>query len=165
MVRSRRFLSIVAVGTAASLVGCYGIPHTSPYKATHRYYWDRKSFEYHPPINTWAEYPEMAERLREDIEREKKKTPDRTDVEDIGATILEQAGYRCITRKDLPDCKACQVCTRVEAGHADGQEMPQISGRRQAVGTITTMIYVGPGSDVRALSYWKRPPVQLKTSP
>jgi hypothetical protein len=164
MVGSKHSLSLLAVATAASLVGCYGIPSFPPYKAPRLYVWDRQTFNYRPPINTWAEYPEMAKSLREDIEQEKRKTSNQTNTEDIVVMILERAGYRCVSRKEPPSCKACQVCTNDEPGYANVEE-PQIDMRRQAMGTITTMVYVGPGSDIRALTYWKRLPVQLKKSP
>ncbi|MBN9488621.1 MAG: hypothetical protein J0H44_15395 [Alphaproteobacteria bacterium] len=166
MVGSKCFLSLLAVGTAASLVGCYGIPSFPPYKAPRHYVWDRQTFDYRPPINTWAEYPEMAESLRRDVEQEERKTAttNQTNTEDIVVTILERAGYRCVSRKEPSGCKTCQVCTNVEPGYANVEE-PQIDMRQQAMGTITTTVYVGPGSDVRALTYWKRPPVQLKKSP
>ena len=165
MVGSKRFLSILAVAMAASLVGCYGIPYFPPYKVTRDYVWNRQAFDYRLPINTWVDYPEMAESLRQDIERKKRETSDPIDAEDIVATLLERAGYRCVSRKEPPDCKTCQTCTRVETGYASAGELPQINGRRQAMGTITTTVYAGPGSDVRALTYWKRPPVHLETSP
>lgn len=163
MVGSKLFLSALAVATAAPLVGCYGIPYFPPYKAPRQYVWHRQTFDYRPPINTWAEYSGMAENLRQDIE--KNATSDQASPEDMGVTILERAGYRCTARKEPPGCKGCQVCTRGDTGYAAVEEMPAINGRRQAMGTITTMVYVGPGSKVRALTYWKRPPVHLQSSP
>jgi hypothetical protein len=106
----------------------------------------------------------MAKSLREDMEQERRKASNQTNTEDIVVTILERAGYRCVSRKGPPGGVAYQVCTNVEPGYANVEE-PQIDMRRQAMGTITTMVYVGPGSDVRALTYWKRPPVHLKTAP
>lgn len=165
MVGSKCFLSLLAVATAASLVGCYGIPSFPPYKVTRDYVWNRQAFDYRLPINTWVEDPEMAESLRQDIERKKREASDQPNAEDIIVALLERAGYRCISRKEPPGCATCQTCARIDTGYASTGELPQINGRRQAIGTITTMVYVGPGSGVRALTYWKRPPVRLQSSP
>ncbi|MBS0219956.1 MAG: hypothetical protein JSR91_04360 [Proteobacteria bacterium] len=161
MVRSKRLLSILAAAAAANLVGCYPL---RPYEISHSYSWNRQTFDYRPPINTWAEDPRMAQSLKMTVERRRSKTPDQSDA-DIVASILEDSGFRCVSRREPPGCRECQTCGKVETGYASSAEMPEVDGRRQAMGKIETMVYVGPGSAVRVLTYWKRPPVQLQSSP
>lgn len=161
MDKSKRLLSILIVGAATNLVGCYS-PRS--YEISHSYSWNRQTFDYRPPINTWAEDPEMAQSLKRTAERRRSEKPDQSAV-DIVASILEAAGYRCVWRREPPGCRDCQTCGKVETGYASSAEMPEINGRRQVMGKIETMVYVGPGSEVRVLTYWKRPPVQLQSSP
>jgi len=163
MVGPKRFLSILAVATAASLVGCY-IPIPRAYENWHSYSWNRQTFDYRPPINTWAEDSRMAQSLKSTVERRQSEKPDQS-AADILVPILEDGSFHCVRRREPPGCQDCQTCGKVERGYASSAEMPEVNGRRQVMGTIETKVYIGPGSDVRVLTYWKRPPVQLQSSP
>lgn len=166
----KRF-AVMATGLATILVGCT-FPHRGIFYGTTfftydlpHYVWDRKHFDYYLPLNTWVDDSVRVHTLEANIKHVKAKDSDKRSTADIAVDILQRVGYRCVVPKEPPDCAECRTCTLTGPGEADSQEMPRIDGRLQVLGTMTSVVYVGPGSDVRAFTNWQRPPVHLETSP
>ena len=91
-------------------------------------------YHYTLPANTWIDNSRMASYLHEIIERN-------------GRQQLGYSGYDC-SPQPVANCLDCFLCTEQIRGVKNGECKPE--------GDLFIRAYVGPGSTVRAQTYWKK---------
>jgi hypothetical protein len=91
--------------------------------------------EYREASNTWIDNPKMAAVLMGHLER-------------LGRNgLVIRYGFNCSPKADK-DCPDCQVCTLSLAGVIAYDCKPD--------GDLFIKAEVGPGTNVRAMTYWRR---------
>jgi hypothetical protein len=121
---------------ATTITGCfYYIPRCSNVEIL----WSGVPFARGPhhedlPANRWIENVRAAEYVHNVLEKK-------------GRVGLSRAGYDC-SPQPLEDCPECFVCTRAIVGASNTECKPD--------GDLFIRAYVGPGTNVRAMTYWKK---------
>lgn len=91
--------------------------------------------DYQEPANTWIDSARMAGFLRDLIEKKGRQA------------LVSDRGFRC-SPGPAADCADCLVCSRtvrnVRNHHC------------QREGDMFIVAYVGPGTNVRAMTYWRK---------
>lgn len=145
-----RFGSIVgALSIAAGLSGCGVCPEPDRLTVV-------SALQYHPrsivgpdgkltqvqmvPFDAWADNPRVAAFLHKVLEQEGK------------SALVSSYGFQC-QALPTPDCPDCSSCRRT---------MPRVRDNLYSIvgcindGVMQFQVNVGPGSDVRAMTYWRR---------
>lgn len=92
------------------------------------------------PFDAWVDNPKVAAFLHKVVEQEGK------------ATLVSSYGFQC-KAAPTPDCPDCSSCTRT---------MPRVRDNLYGLvgclndGVMRFQVNVGPGSSVRAMTYWRR---------
>lgn len=89
---------------------------------------------YDQPANVWVESPRATNYLHRLIEKK-------------GRQMLDRQDYEC-SPQPVSDCPDCLVCTRTVRGAKDSKCEPE--------GDLFIRAYIGPGSNVRAMTYWRK---------
>lgn len=91
--------------------------------------------DYVEPANTWIDSATMADFLRDLIEKKGRQA------------LVAERGFQC-SPQPAAECSDCLVCSRtvrnVRNHHCENQ------------GDMFIEAYVGPGANVRAMTYWRR---------
>lgn len=101
---------------------------------------DRRNYDqpvkrhYDQPANVWIESPRATNYLHRLIEKK-------------GRQMLDRQDYECST-PPVSDCPDCLVCIRTVRGANDINCKPE--------GDLFIRAYIGPGSNVRAMTYWRK---------
>jgi hypothetical protein len=93
------------------------------------------SNDYREPTNTWIDNPKMAEFVANTIKRQSMHF------------LTYHLGFKC-SPKAGGDCPDCQVCTLSSGGVPGYYCKPD--------GDLFVKAEVGPGTNVRAMTYWRR---------
>jgi len=93
---------------------------------------------YDRPANAWVDNPRMAAFVANSVER--------TGVKWLGI----QYGFECVP-KSGGDCPDCFVCTASRGGVVNA-----IRNKCQPDGDLFIKAEIGPGTSVRAMTYWRR---------
>jgi hypothetical protein len=92
------------------------------------------------PFDAWIDNPEVAAFLRKVVEQEG------------GVALVSGYGFQC-KAAPTPDCLDCSSCTRT---------MPRVRDNLYGLvgcvndGVMRFQVNAGPGSNVRAMTYWSR---------
>ncbi|OFX03501.1 MAG: hypothetical protein A3D94_11450 [Alphaproteobacteria bacterium RIFCSPHIGHO2_12_FULL_66_14] len=91
--------------------------------------------DYREPANTWIDSASMADFLRDLIEKKGRQA------------LVSERGFQCSPRPvaDCPDCLACSRIVRGVRNHHCQHE-----------GDMFIEAYVGPHTNVRAMTYWRK---------
>jgi len=137
----RRLLSAFAlVCVAVGLSGCLMIipvcEKTGEIETNHAYRFNENTQDYDQPANTWIDNPTMASFLRRLVEKDGRQA------------LVSQRGFECSAQPgaDCPDCLVCRLTVRHVRNNNCERE-----------GDMFIEAYVGPGTNVRAMTYWRRP--------
>lgn len=127
-------LLLVSAGVAA----CMAIPvcpETDEITTGYAYHYNEGARDYAEPANTWIDSVAMADFLRDLIEKKGRQA------------LVSERGFQCSPRP-AAECPDCLVCSRtvhnVRNHHCRGE------------GDMFIEAYVGPGTSVRAMTYWRR---------
>lgn len=93
-----------------------------------------------PPLNEWAERPKLATFIQGVVEREGRQA------------LASKYGFRC-QPESSSDCADCLSCSR-KVNWTENNYFSLV-GCIDA-GTMSSQVYIGPGSTVRAMTYWWR---------
>jgi hypothetical protein len=93
---------------------------------------------YERPVNAWVDNPQMAAFVRNSVQRTSVKW------------LSIQYGFSCApkTGEDCPDCFVCTV--------SRGGVVNVIDGKCQPDGDLFIKAEIGPGTTVRAMTYWRK---------
>jgi hypothetical protein len=144
-----RFLptALVVILMALALASCTGCPEPEGLVEAARYGWKSAPPERGPkydgpwpPLYQWAERPNVAAYLRKAVEQEGRQA------------LVSKHGFRC-KPDPTADCADCLNCSLAIAWIAT---RPYSIPMCVNDGTMLIEAYVGPGSEVRAMTYWRR---------
>jgi hypothetical protein len=136
-----------AVLTVLSLSGCGLCPEPDGLTAATAYGWKSEHPAKNPrydgpwPLpNEWAERPKLAIFIQGIVEQEGRQA------------LVSKYGFQC-KAEPTPDCADCLSCSRTMNWVQNNYF--SFVGCIDA-GTMSSQIYVGPGSTVRAMTYWRK---------
>lgn len=94
-------------------------------------------------FNTWARGKYLDEALAEFVAKE-----------GVGK-LVSRYGYQCARPAEVKDCMECYVCSRTRPARIDGGTFP--FERCLDHGELQIRAEIGPGTNVRAMTYWRTP--------
>ncbi len=130
-------LLLIAAGVAGCMIMPVCLP-TDEITTGHAYPFNNNigpHGDYEEPANTWIDSRTMARFLRDLIEKNGRQA------------LVSERGFLCSPRPtaDCPDCLACSLTVRNVRNHDCERE-----------GDMFIEAYVGPGTNVRAMTYWRK---------
>lgn len=110
-------------------------PETDEITTGYAYHFNENLRDYEEPANSWIDSTSMASFLRDLVEKKGRQA------------LVSERGFRCSPRPvaDCPDCLACSLAIRGVRNHHCQRE-----------GDMFIETYVGPGTNVRAMTYWRK---------
>ncbi len=124
----------ISAGVAACMI-IPVCPATDEITTGYAYHYREGPREYAEPANTWINSATMAGFLRDLVERKGRQA------------LVSERGFRCSPRP-VADCPDCLVCSRTVQGVRNHH--------CQREGDMLIEAYIGPGTNVSAMTYWRR---------
>ena len=140
------FRSIVGILLiVAGLSGCGLCPEPDGLAKASTYGWRSTAdsnweSSYTKPLNTWVDNPELTAFLRKVVEQEGRPA------------LVSSYGFQC-QAAPTPDCHDCSSCTRTM--NRTRNNLYSFVGCVND-GVMRFQVNVGPGSRVRAMTYWQQ---------
>lgn len=135
----QHFVSTLALLFAsAGIAACMIIPVCPPtdeITAGHAYHFKEGPRDYAEPANTWIDNATMASFLRDLVEKNGRQA------------LVSERGFQC-SPQPVADCADCLACSRTVRGVRDHH--------CQRKGDMFIEAYVGPGTNMRAMTYWRK---------
>jgi hypothetical protein len=127
-------LLLISVGAAACMI-IPVCPETDEITTGYAYHYREGPREYAEPANTWIDSATMANFLRDLVEKNGRQA------------LVSERDFKCSPRPvaDCSDCLACSLTVRGVRNHHCQRE-----------GDMFIEASVGPGTNVRAMTYWRK---------
>jgi hypothetical protein len=139
-------IALGGVLAALALSGCGGegcpdwsdLDRAADYKKAH----DREGRSFRlDPLNAWVERPDLTAFLRKSA------------MTGGAEALVSKYQFRCEPNAAGANCADCYTCTRAIPKYYTS--FTGLSGRCTSYGEILVQAYVGPGANVRAMTYWR----------
>ena len=125
----------ISVGVSGCLMIIPVCEKTGEIETFHAYRFSENTRDYDQPANTWIDSARMAKFLRELVEKDGRQA------------LVSQRGFQC-SAQPVADCLDCLICRltvrRVRNNNCERE------------GDMFIEAYVGPGTNVRAMTYWRK---------